>query len=141
MTSTPHSRADQRLLLAGIGAGVLGLIGLAILTRAIGEELRTVSAVGRPLLFAAVGALAFTGRRWATFVLVIWAACLAFLHAVAATNLLRSGHAGDAALFLGLGLVFLAASLLVHRARRDARRDAQHDAKQDAQHEVRPADA
>ena len=117
MPSSHPSRDDRRLLLAGIGAGVLGLIGLAVLAHAIGSGLNPLSAIGRPVLFAALGALALTGRHWASAILVLWAALLAFFNAFAALTLFRTGHARDGALFLGLALLFLAASLLVHRSR------------------------
>ena len=63
----------RRFLLAGIGAGVVGLIALAVLSYAIGSGPNLLSAIGRPVLFAAVGALALGGRPLMRGILVIWA--------------------------------------------------------------------
>ena len=88
-----------------------------MLSYAIGSGPNLLSAIGRPVLFAAVGALALGGRPLMRGILVIWAGLLAFFNAFAALTLFRTGHAGDGAMFLALALLFLASSVLVHRSR------------------------
>lgn len=112
------SAADRRLLLAGIGTGVIGIIGVAFLSHVVGGGITALNAVGRPLLFAAIGTLAVQGRGWARVVLALWTGGLALFNAVAAINLLREGHLGGAAMFLGLGAIFLASVMLLVRAGR-----------------------
>jgi hypothetical protein len=118
--STPPSAAsvDRPLLLAGIGMGVIGVVALSILTHLVGGGIGPVSGIGRPLLYAAIGALAVQGRNWARVVLALWSGGLALFNGIAAVNLVRTGHPGGAMLFLGLGLVFLASIVLLLRARR-----------------------
>ena len=112
-TATPPER---RLLLAGIGAGVIGLVALAVLTHFVAGDLRPITAVGRPILFAAVGALGVHGRRWPRVVLLVWTGCLALLLVVAATTLVRNDHARDGLLFLALAALFVGSFLLLLRA-------------------------
>jgi hypothetical protein len=114
---SPLSRDDRRRLLLAIAAGVVGLAALALLTRAVAGDFRLLTAVGRPILFAAVGALALQGRRWARAVLAFWAGSLAILNVVAGANLAAGGHARDGALFGALGSVFLVAVVLLLRTR------------------------
>ena len=109
-------RHERRLFLAGVGAGVLGIAGLGALTWAIGGDVRPLSLIGRPIVFAAVGALGLQGRRWPRVVLMLWSGCLALLTVVAAITILRAGHGRDGALFLLLAALFAGACLLFVRA-------------------------
>lgn len=120
LTTSPDLQRDApaqpRLLLAGIGAGVIGLTALAVLTHLVDGELRPITAVGRPILFAAVGALGVQGRRWPRVVLLLWTGCLALLLLVAATTLVRNAHVRDGVLFLALAALFVGSFLLLLRA-------------------------
>ena len=118
MIASPYDPPRKRLLLAGIGTGVLGLIALALLTRAVAGDVRLATAIGRPIVFAAIGALALGGRPVPRAALMLWSGLLAFFAAFAAMTLLRTGHLRDGVLFLALGVVFLGSFLLLLRAGR-----------------------
>ena len=119
MIASPYDPPRKRLLLAGVGVGVLGLVALAILTRAVAGDVRLATAIGRPVVFAAVGALALGGRPVPRAALMLWSGLLAFFAAFAAMTLFRTSHVRDGALFLALGVVFLGSFLLLLRAGRE----------------------
>ena len=100
----------ERLLLAAIGAGVLGLLATTALTLAYGGDPSPWTAVLRPLGFAAVGALAYTGRDWARW-LAAWLVLLAATAAVGAVAVASAGRAAALAIFLALALLYLAAAV------------------------------
>ena len=81
--ASPDPARGRRQLILSVASGTLVLVALGISEYFRTGAVSAVSLLGRPLIFVALGRLAFEGRAWAPKVAGVW---IAFLALVAAGN-------------------------------------------------------
>lgn len=79
--TTPDPDRGRRQLIWSVVSGTLVLVALGLSEYFRTDTVSTVSFLGRPLIFAALGRLAFEGRAWAPKVAGVWIALLALVAA------------------------------------------------------------
>ena len=77
--TTPDPDRGRRQLIWSVASGTFVLVALGLSEYFRTSTLSTVSLLGRPLIFAALGRLAFEGRAWAPNVAGVWIALLALI--------------------------------------------------------------
>ena len=98
-----------------IAFGAAGLLLLGLVDWQRGEDINWVSALGRPIAFAAFGGLAWQGRLWARTVMAVWLALLGALLVGKSIVVVMSGEAVSA-MWTGIGLLFLVSAVLLYRS-------------------------
>jgi hypothetical protein len=117
-----------------IGGCVLAFLLTGTVARLRSGEGAPVSMLGRPIILALLGALAWQGRAWARTVAAVWVGLIAIVYAIGAVPIVGQSMVG------GMVMLALAATLgaaafrlqtspnidaLVQRRREGARRESQ----------------
>jgi len=129
---TPDLDRGRRQLIWSVASGTLVLVALGVSEYFRTGAFSALSLLGRPLIFAALGRLAFEGRGWAPKVAGVWIALLALVAGVNGVPAL-STHPIAAVILFAFGLsYFLVGYRLIASphirafvADRSARRSAQ----------------
>jgi hypothetical protein len=129
--ASQRGRTQLAVCIASMVAALL-LIALGVWLR--GAEFRPITQLGRAVVFAALGFLAFRGLRWAKTLLVVWSAILALSFGVVAvsvgftsvvwTVVALAFMSGAAYVTYVLGTSDAIEAFIAERARRDVTRHA-----------------
>lgn len=98
-----------------IAIGAAGFLLLGLVDWQQGADINWLAAVGRPVMFVGFGALAWQGRLWARTLVALW---LALIGAVLVGRSVAVMFPGDAvaAMWMGIGLLFLGSAVLLYRS-------------------------